>query len=63
MIASDLPIVGLAKGQPSLLAVVAELELNSVTPTARHDRRGKQSQSVNPERHNLIHITQLNVWN
>ena len=63
MIASDLSIAGLIKGQPSLLAVVAELELNSVRTTARHDRRGKLSQSVNPERHSLIHIIQLKVWN
>ena len=41
MNASDLLIIGLAKRHASLLAVVAELEFNSVIPAAGHDRRGK----------------------
>ena len=51
--------LGDRNGQPSLLAVVAELELNSVKTTAGHDRRGETSLVINPSRHNLIRITQL----
>ena len=42
--------------------MVAELELNSVTSTAGHVRRGRTIPKPNPLRMNLIHIPQPNVW-